>query len=278
MRFCVFATSSNRPGPDGRLIAKKLMPGVYMHLPRVRSVGPLLTRFYDEVGRYEREVARLQDLESKAKKAVAASIKDQSGRGVIDALQQENASLRDELAKVSKRLADADKIIQSQAPQAVDSLFSGGLKPCVVRGVRLTEGVALIKSGEQQFNCALRKMNGLPSLNARGMAYFEGGVLKSVFVFDPEPKTFDIVIVEVMAVEDRKLKVRYADRREAVVTIPLDQALPYRGSKVILYQANGHVIDFQPASYGENSALVDAVYDEQTKNQIGLTGSGGADD
>lgn len=278
MRLCVFASKASKRGPDGRDVAKKLIPGVFMHLPRVKTVGPLLTRFYDEIGRYERELARLQDVEAKARKLAEASVKDESGKATLDALRAENQGLREELTKMSQRLARAQEALKTIPTDTPDDALPSGVKPCVIRAVRLAEGVVLLKSGDQQFTCALKKLGGVPALNARGLSYYEGGVLKSVLVFDPAPKPFTFQLAEVMAVEGRKIKVRYSDRREGLLTLAADQEIPASGVKIIAKLADGFLVDVVPIAIASDSVISDRIFDEQTKRQLDEEFAGGLND
>jgi hypothetical protein len=268
MRLGVFASVASKNGPDGRAVAKKLIPGLYMHLPRVKTVGPTLTRFYDEIGRYERELARLQDIEAKARKIAEVSAKDETGRAAIEALQSENQALRAELGRLSSRLNLAEQALKSSAAETDGDVMPNGIRSCVIRAVRPAEGTVLLKSGEQQFSCPLRRLDGVPSLNARGLAYYEGGVLKSVMIFDPAPAPFEFQLADVMAVEGRKIKVRYSDRREGLLTMAADQAVPGVGVRIIAKLATGFLVDILPVAVAGDSVIADMVFDEQTKRQL----------
>lgn len=217
MRLGAFAAVSSRPGSDGRAIAKKLMPAVYMHLPRKNLVGPLLQRFYDEVGRYERELARLQEFESKSKKVIEAAVRDQTGRQAVEALRLENLALRDELTRLSGRLARAEEAMRAVPVVSSTDQFPVGVRSCVVRAIRPGEGVVLLKSGDQQFSVSLKAVGGIPEINARALSFHEGGVLRSVWVFDPAVRPFKVKLATVLGVDARRVKVRFGDRHGVIL-------------------------------------------------------------
>ena len=278
MRLGAFATTSSKPGSDGRLVAKKLMPALFMHLPRKSKIGPLLQRFYDEIGRYENELARLQDMESKSKKAMESAIRDESGRKAVEVLRQENQILRDELAKMGKRLYMAEEALRSVPSASTDNQLPIGVKYCVVRAVRPSEGNAQIKSGDSQYTVPLKTIGGLPTLNARALVFHEGGVLRSVWVFDPMPEPFSRVLAEVVAVDGQRVKLRFKDRREMIVSLNGNLQAVRVGCGVFATFAKGHLIDWATVHESDQSGVADSVYDKQTKRQLEIMFEGGSDD
>jgi hypothetical protein len=278
MRLGVFATTSSKPASDGRLIAKKLMPILFMHLPRKNKIGPLLQRFYDEIGRYETELARLQDVESKSKKAMESAIRDESGRKTAELLRLENEALREELSKMGKRLAMAEDALRAVPTSSADNQLPVGVRSGVVRAVRPSEGNVLIKSGDNQYSVPLKTLGGLPTINARALAFHEGGVLRSVWIFDPKPEPFTTILAEVVAVDGRRAKLRFADRREQIVTLSGKDHGVRVSVSVLATFARGQLIDLAAVTDGDISNVADAVYDKQTKRQLESMFEGGSDD
>ena len=249
-----------------------------MHLPRKSKIGPLLQRFYDEIGRYEAELARLQDIESKSKKAVDSAIRDESGRKSVELLRLENDALREELSKMGKRLAMAEDALRSVPSSTGDNQLPVGVKSGVVRAVRPSEGNVLIKSGDNQYTVALKTLGGLPVINARALAFHEGGVLRSVWVFDPKPEPFTMSLAEVIAVDGRRAKLRMSDRREQIVTLTGSDHGITTGGSVLVTLARGQLIELTPVATGDVSGVADSVYDKQTKRQLEIMFEGGVDD
>ena len=278
MRLGVFATTGSKPAGDGRLVAKKLMPALYMHLPRKNSVGPLLQRFYDEIGRYESELARIQDLESKSKKIMDSAIRDDSGRRSVEMLRQENAGLRDELARMSQKLVAAEGALRAVPSAAADHQIPVGVKSCVVRSVRPSEGVVHLKSGETQFSFPLKSLGGLPALNSRALSFHEGGVPKSVWAFDPVPEPFASVLVQIIAIDGRRAKIRFPDRREQVVTMAEFGREVSMGEIAVAVFARDQLIDLRAVGSADGSRQSDVVFDEQTRRQLDVLFEGGSDD
>lgn len=268
MRIGVFAAVSAKPAIDGRATAKKLMPNLFMHLPRKKTVGPLLQKFYDEIGRYETELARLQEVETKSKKAMSAAIKDDSGRKTVEILQAENTSLREELANMSRKLARADDALRMIPSGDSDNQLPVGLRSCVVRSVRPAEGVVMLKSGDSQFSVPLKILSGLPVINARALSFYESGVLKSAWVFDPKPEAFSTLLAEVIAVDGRRVKMRFTNRREQIVTLMVGESLLAIGGTVIAKFANGYLIDLVSLGVDSKSLVADSIFDQQTKMQL----------
>ena len=268
MRIGVFATVSSKQAIDGRSIAKKLMPNLFMHLPRKKTVGPLLQKFYDEIGRYETELARLQEVETKSKKAMSSAIKDESGRKTAEILVQENTVLREELAKLSRKLARAEDALRSVPSPDGDNQLPVGVRSCVVRGVRPSEGVVMLKTGDAQFSVPLKTLPGIPIINARALSFYEGGVLKSVWVFDPKTDAFSTLLAEVIAVDGRRAKLRFADRREQIVTMAVSEAILTVGTKVVAKFASGYLVDLISIGVDGKSVVADLIFDQQTKRQL----------
>lgn len=268
MRLAVVADVSSKKQPDGRTFVKRLLPAVYMHLPRKKSVGPLLRRFYDEVGRYEGELARLQELEAKSKKVMDAAVRDESGRKAIDLLRSENSGLREELARISKKMSMMEAALKSVPLSQGDQSFPGGVRSGVVRSIRYSEGLVLVKSGDQQFSVPLKTIGGIPQVNARALSFHEGGLLKSVWVFDPVVQPFPVKLATVLAVEGRRIKIRYDDRSEQVIQIAESEGIPMTGTRMLAKFGGGFVIDLVEISGAADEALVDRIYDKQTSRQI----------
>jgi hypothetical protein len=268
MRLGTFAAVASKVMPDGRLHAKRLMPHLYMHLPRKNTVGPLLQRFYDEVGRYERELMRLQTIESKTKKSLEVAIKDESGKKVVAALQAENADLRGELASLSKKLAMAESALSAAPSAASDNQLPHGVRNCIVRSVRPAEGVVTLRSGDSQFSMPLAKIGGVPAVNARAAGYFESGVLRAAWVFDPLPQPFSLKMAEVMARDGSKIKIRFSNRLEVIAHIPADRDEIVVGSRVLARFADRSLLDLVVVHVPTGDITVDILFDIQTKRQI----------
>ena len=85
-------------------------------------------------------------------------------------------------------------------------------------------------------------------------------------------------VAEVMAVEGRKVKVRYSDRREGLLTLSADQVVPSLGAKLVAKLAQGFLVDIVPVGMVEDTIISDAIYDEQTKRQLDDEFAGGLND
>ena len=268
MRLGVFATTSAKNRSDGRAVAKKLMPALFMQLPRKREIGPILRRFYDEVARYESELSRLQLVESKARQALDSAIKDESGKKTLESLRRENDALKEELARISKKLAFAEDAIRSVPINGQDNLLPPGIRSCVVRAVRVQEGVVLLKSDDTQFTVPLKSLEGTPTLSARALGFHEGGVIKSVWIFDPKPEPFSSKLAVVVATDGRKIKIKFTDRIEQIVQVSAGEEIPNPGTAILAKYAGVHLISLVGVSSDASLRVADIIFDRQTKMQI----------
>jgi hypothetical protein len=268
MRLGVFATTSSKPAADGRMIAKKVMPQVYMHLPRKGEVGPLLQRFYDEIGKYESELARLQEVESKTKKSIESAVKDESGKRAVQFLQNENDSLRSELEKLGKRLAAAEQQVQQATGQGDVEQLPMGVRSCVIRSVRTTEGTIVVKAGDSQFSVSLKLAKGVPVPNARALGFFESGVIRGLWVFDPAPTSFTTAVATVMAVDGKRVKLRFPNREEKIISMHANSQAIKVGHMIVAVFAGSFLVDLNLLDHEGKSEVVERIFDEQTTIQL----------
>ena len=267
MRLGVFAAVSSKSQADGKVTAKKLMPALCMQLPKKNDVGKVLRNFYDEIGRYESELARLQNAELRARQTAESSIKDESARKIIENLRVENLSLRSDLERIQKKLVNLENAFRANAPASDDEMPTGA-RNCVVRSVRVQEGVVLLKTPEAQFTFPLKSMEGTPLAGARAVAFYEGGIVRSVWVYDPLPKPFTSQIARVMSAEGRKIKIRFPSRRETVITLSSEQEAPTRDSQILCKFSGEYLVSLTAITLDNGGKIADLVFDEQTRNQL----------
>lgn len=268
MRLGVFAAVASKAQADGKVAAKKLMPALCMQLPKKNDVGKVLRNFYDEIGRYESELARLQNAELKARQTAESSIKDESARKIIENLRVENLALRADLERNQKKLVNLENAFRASAPASHDDEMPTGARNCVVRSVRVQEGVVLLKTPEAQFTFPLKGMEGTPLTGARAVAFYEGDVVRSVWVYDPLPKPFTSQIARVMSAEGRKIKIRFPSRKETVITLSSDQEAPMRDSQILCKFSGEYLVSLTAIALDNGGKIADLVFDEQTRNQL----------
>jgi hypothetical protein len=268
MRLGVFAAGTSKPHPNVKLAAKKLMPALCMQLPKKNDVGKVLRNFYDEIGRYESELARLQDSELKARQSVDMAIKDESARRVIENLRVENLTLRADVERIQKKLVNLENAFRETAPVMHDDEMPSNARNCVVRSVRVQEGVVLLKTPDAQFTFPLKNLEGTPVIGAKAVAFYEGGVARSVWIYDPLPKPFVSQVAKVMSTDGRKIKIKFPSRKESIIGLSSDQTLPARKSQILCEFSGEHLVALTSIATDSGGKIADLVFDEQTRNQL----------
>ena len=71
-----------------------------------------------------------------------------------------------------------------------------------------------------------------------------------------------------MAREGRKLKIKFADRRERLVHVAADRDDVAVGGRVLARFAGEYLVDLSVVHQETGDVLADIIYDEQTKKQI----------
>jgi hypothetical protein len=266
MRIAVFAGVSSRQVAN-KNVAKKILPAVYMQLPRKSEVGSILKRFYSEVGRYEAELGRLQDAELRARKVADSSIKDESVKKIIDSLQTENMALRADVERLQRKLAVAEGQLQSSL-QIRESTVISGLKEYVVRSVRVQEGTVLFKADDTQFSHPLKELGGTPVVGAKAIGFHGGRNTPTVWVYNPPPAPFVERLATAVAVDGRKVKLRFDSRAERLVTVATDQVIPPRNAKILGRFSGEHLITLSLVSADGSTRIADVIFEEQTRRQL----------
>lgn len=269
MRIAVFAGVSSRQVSNMN-VAKKILPAVYMQLPRKSDVGSILKKFYSEIGRYEAELGRLQDAELRARKVADSSIKDESVKKIVDSLQTENLSLRADLERLQRKLAAAESQVQASL-QMQDPTVINGLKEYVVRSVRIQEGAVLFKADDTQFSYPLKDVGGTPVVGAKAIGFHGGRNTPAVWVYNPPPTPFIERLATAVAVDGRKVKLRFDSRAERLVTVASDQAIPTRNAKILGRFSGEHLVTLSLVSADGSTRIADLVFEEQTKRQLDET-------
>lgn len=268
MRVGIFASMSSRAQNAEKKKAKELMPSLYMQLPRKKDVGPILKKFYEEIGRYEAELSRLQDAEVRAQKAIDLSVKDEPSKKIIESLRTENASLRSDLERIQKKLSSVESILRStELNFGVDAL-PANVKRCTVRSVRVQEGVALLKVGETQFSFPLKAIGGTPIIGANGVVFYNSGSPTSVWIYDPIPDPLVSRIARVLSTDGRRVKIKFPSRREMVLTLASYSEVPKKGAQVLGSFSGEYLISLVSVGDETGSQIADLIFDEQTKNQL----------
>lgn len=267
MRVGVIAKTSGSKRADGKAVAKKIAPAMYMKLPNRSSKGPLLSRFYDEIGKYEAELTRLQQYEAQSRRAMQAAVKDDSGKSAIMQLQRDNELLREEVEKLSRRVGQLTTAMESVPIHSHQSTLPPGVKISTIRQIKEQDNLVYIKGESGQYSFPLHKLNGTPTVGARALAMHEGGVVRAVWVFDPQPRAFTWNVAEVLYSDGTRIKARTADRSEMVFDLGQGQKV-IRGEHILLQTSGDTVIAWHVMNQNDNAMIADKVYEEQTKLTI----------
>lgn len=267
MRMGVIAKVSGSKRADGKAVAKKIAPALYMKLPSRSAKGPLLSRFYDEIGKYEAELTRLQQYEAQSRRAMQAAVKDDSGRSAILQLQRDNELLREEVEKLSRRVGQLTAAVESVPIHSHQTTLPPGVRLSTIRQIKEQDNLVFIKGEGGQYSFPLNRLNGTPAVGARALAMHEGGVVRGVWIFDPEPKPFVWNVAEVLFSDGARIKVRTTDRSEMVFELS-GRPNVQRGEQVLLQISGETVVSWHVLHDQKNLVVADQVYDEQTKLNI----------
>lgn len=267
MRMGVIAKVSGPKRADGKFVAKKIAPAMYMKLPSRTAKGPLLSRFYDEIGKYEAELTRLQQYEAQSRRAMQAAVKDDSGKSAILQLQRDNELLREEVEKLSRRVGQLSSAMESVPIHSHQSSLPPGIRVSTVRQVKEQDNLVYIKGEAGQYSFPLSRLNGTPAVGARALALHEGGVVRGVWIFEPAPRPFAWNLAEVLYSDGSRIKVRTSDRSELVFELS-GQEQASRGDQVLLQTSGETVIAWHVLNQNDNSLIANKVYDQQTKMTI----------
>lgn len=268
MRLGVFAMTGSKSKDSGQAVAKKLIPALCMQLPKKGDVGKVLRGFYEEVGRYEAELGRLQDAEMRARQSADASIKDDGAKKIIENLRVENLALRGELERFQKKLSSLEVALRNISPAVEGDEMPAGAKTCVVRSVRVQEGVVLLKGSDSQFTFPLKSLEGTPQIGSRAIAFFDGGSARAVHVYDPPPKPFEYHVAQVMSCDGHKIKIKFPTRKEVIISLAAGQPSPSRESQILCRFSEGHLISLTAIAQDLGPRIVDLIFEEQTRNQL----------
>lgn len=267
MRVGVIAKVTGSKRADGKENAKKIAPAMYMRLPVRTAKGPLLSRFYEEISKYEAELTRLQQYEAQSRRAMQAAVKDDSGRAAVLQLQRDNELLREEVERLSRKVGQLTAAIESVPIHSAQSTLPPGVRLSTVRQVKEQDNLVFINGESGQYTFPLSRLNGTPNVGSRALALHEGGVVRSVWVFDPTPRPFQWNLAEVLFSDGGRIKVRTIDRSELVLETKDQQAVA-RGDQILLQTSGDTVIAWHNFVSTRNSEIANQVYEEQTKLNV----------
>lgn len=268
MRVGVVAKVNGSKRPDGKLTAKKIAPAMYMRLPVRTAKGPLLSRFYEEISKYEAELTRLQQYEAQSRRAMQAAVKDESGRAAVLQLQRDNEMLRDEVERLSRKVGQLTAAIESVPIHSHQSTLPPGVRLSTVRQIKEQDNLVFINGESGQYSFPLSRLNGIPTVGSRALAMHEGGVVRGVWVFDPAPRPFQWNLAEVLFSDGGRIKVRTVDRTELILEASERADAVRRGDQILLQSSGDVVIAWHTFTENKNSRTANHVYDEQTQLNV----------
>lgn len=271
MKFGVFAKTTGKKVQD-REVAKKIIPALFMKLPQRNAKGHLLRKFYEEIAKYESELTRLQQYEAQSRKTAQEAIKDETGRSALAQVQRDNELLREEVNRLSRRVAQLSAAIESVPLHGRETLIPAGIKICQVRQVKEHENLVHLKSEVGQYTFPLSQLNGIPAVGARAFAVHDGGQVRAVWVFDPLPAEFQYSVAKVLVVDGSRVKVRGQDRANHIVDLTPAMQPPQRGDTLILKIASGSVVDWTQVNTHSFEHVISEVFDQQVRRLVGQDG------
>ncbi|MCX6123865.1 MAG: hypothetical protein NTV34_03840 [Proteobacteria bacterium] len=271
MRFSIITKTSPHK-KEGKFSPKKIIPSLYMKLPQRSARGHLLSKFYEEVGKYESELSRLQQFEAQSRRLIQEALKDETGKMAVARLQNDNEILRQEIGRLSKQVGQLTSAINAAPILNRENAIPSGVRSCQVRQVKEQENLIHLKADEGQYSFPLSKINGTPTVAGRALAYFEGGIARAVWVFDPLPEPFKYITALVLFADSASIKVRSDDRVERVIAArSADQGIR-RGHKIILVFSGATFIDWINFEVDKSDWIAEELYDNQTARQLSAQG------
>lgn len=264
MKIGVITTNEKNLQQDGRPKAKTMWPAVYIKQPSRSSKGVMLSKFYQEVSKYESELSRLQQSEAASKSVAQSAIKDDTGKAAVSQLTRQNDFLKNELDRVSKKLRMVESAIEAVPVSGSEILLPSHIKLITIRSIDLDRMTILCKSDQGQFTCSLKLCNGLPKVGSRAVVTMDGVNVKGVQVFDPIPTPFEYLPVKIVAVDGHQMKVEMGNRNQLIIEDGREFSKNLVGTTAVVRMIQGVVIDIVSAFEFSQQNALNEVFEKQT--------------
>lgn len=258
--------------PNSIPVAKSFIPALTLKLPAKNRVGPLLAKFYAEVGGYQNELVRLREQAGRANGGQRKELEQL--RRERDDLKTENQRLRlelnraqSELKQLRKSNSDANKALAEQ------NFLPSQVRLAQVHEVDLEGRYVALKAGRKVFSVPLVAIWVYPEKDDPCLVSIQDGEVSGVFFHEGEQSFPGMVLGEVLHVADGQCKVREENRRTRVIRAqnPAERELinqMRRGHRVLLFLHNGELLRFVPCGTFNADAFAQAVQESIARWEI----------
>lgn len=267
--------------PNSVPIAKTFIPALTLRLPMKNRVGPLLAKFYAEVGGYQNELVRLREQAGRAHGGQRKELEDL--RRERDRLKADNERLQSEVRHLSSQLVQLRKS-HAEANQALaeQNILPAQVRVAEVHEVDLEERYVALKSGRKVFSVPLVAIWVYPEKDDPCLVSIQDGEVGGVFFHEGAQSIPGMVLGEVLYVDDGQCKVREENRRTRVIQAqnPAERELMNqmkRGDRVLLFLHNDELLRFVPCGTFDAEAFARAVQESIARWEITQTEDQGSD-
>ena len=226
------------------------MPCIRFELPQKDKVGEALQSFYNEISKYESELADVKKLSSSTD-SDARKVKVLSAQ--VEKLEKINRELGAQVTALTQQLTREQKSL-SRASRALDSqrILPDNAKICRVDRVDLKRRVVIIKSHRELIDVPTHLLDRVPELQSRCLITFDqmtDSPVGIIFFDKEELKLLERRTADVLYVEGSTFKARDSMRNEFQIKALNDMeaatiALLRRGMKVVISIADAYVVRF----------------------------------
>jgi hypothetical protein len=111
-------------------------------------------------------------------------------------------------------------------------------------------------------------LDGTPVVGAKAIGFHEGSNPPLVWVYGPPPTPFVERLAVAIAVDGSKVKLRFDDRAERVITLVSHQTIPPRNAKILGRFSGEHLVRLSLVGSDGNTRIADLIFEEQTRRQL----------
>ncbi|MBX2813102.1 MAG: hypothetical protein KTR25_14905 [Myxococcales bacterium] len=273
---------SNEPlAPNSVPIAKTFLPALTLRLPMKNRVGPLLAKFYAEVGGYQNELVRLREQAGRAHGGQRKELEDL--RREHEKLKAENEQLRTQVDSLNAELGQLRKShAAANHALAEQNILPAQVRVAQVHKVDLEERYVALKSGRKVFSVPLVAIWVYPEKDEPCLVSIQDGEVSGVFFHEGAQPIPGMVLGEVLHVAEGQCKVREENRRTRVIQAqnPAEKELisqMRRGDRVLLFLHNDELLRFVPCGTFNAEAFARAVQESIARWEIAQSEEQGSD-
>ncbi|MDE1464238.1 hypothetical protein [Spartinivicinus poritis] len=244
---------------------------IQFRLPQKTSVGPTLSKFYEEIESYESIIA---DLKGSQANKDSVGKREAESKKRIQELEAENRSLKMQLRLMQSQLESAVKSVE----KANETLESQNYLPsnvfrATVREINIEDRMVIVKSGKTTINIPLFMCDILPEAGDHCLVHVEQGNTLGCFFFNKERKHLQPQLAKVILVKNSICKIR--DENRNTWLIKAKNSVEYNffrtlknNDHLLIYLLKGKPLRFESLLRPEIKPHTDSVQETIQKFQI----------